>query len=364
MKRALQDRKRSHDDLEDQGKPEASNLRQLADDALHSTSETPQAPESPQPRRRRKHFALPLFVIHPSGAVTDVMACPDSGSDENIISLELATSLGLKMEQTSSDVPRQFTVANGKIVTAVGQVTTSCSFAAGAPSEMTNFECSFHVFSTLAVPMIMGVDFLLQTETLSKHRDRLVEQVVPAMQSLRVNSVGRPKRSLICRLDTYVGCATVDTGSDLDLVSPAFAKARAYKIEPAYEQLEFADCSVGYTSGVIRTSLVVGNVNDLGFHPRGEPIDLELFVLDNLNADILVGQDTVDTLDVFNLHSESLIPSMPRLGESDLNIIRHIGRLEKSVANLWNKVKRNLGGNSSGSLGSERAGEDSELTAS
>ncbi|KAJ4160271.1 hypothetical protein NW754_003397 [Fusarium falciforme] len=274
-----------------------------------------------------------------------------SGSDENIISLELVKYLGLKTEQAGSDEPRQFTVANGKMVKAVGQVSTRCRFVAGTPSGITSFECVFHVFNTLAVPLIMGADFLQQTETLNKHRDRLVEQPIPAMQALRVNSIGRPKRSLVCRLGTYVGCATVDTGSDLDLVSPAFAKSRAYKIEPAYEQVEFADCSVGCTSGVIKTSFVVGNANSLGFYPRGEPIDLELFVLDNLNADILVGQDTVDALDVFNLHSESLIPSMPRLGESDLNIIRHIGSLEKGVANLWNKVKRNLGGNPSGSSG-------------
>lgn len=290
-------------------------------------------------------------MASPSGASAEVTACPDSGSDENIISLELVQDLGLKTEETNSDEPRQFTVANGNTVTAVGKVSTRCSFAAGTPSETTSLECVFHVFNTLAVPLIMGLDFLQQTETLSKHRNRLVEQPAPAMQALRVNSVGRPKRSLVCRLDTYVGCATVDTGSDLDLVNPAFVKARGYKIEPAFEQLEFADCSVGYTSGVVKTSFVVGSVNPLGFRPRGETIDLELFVLDSLNADILVGQDTVDTLDIFNLHNESLIPSMPRLGESDINIIRHIGRLEQGTANLWKKIKSTLGGNPSGSSG-------------
>ncbi|RSL55441.1 ATP-dependent RNA helicase MAK5 [Fusarium duplospermum] len=169
------------------------------------------------------------------------------------------------------------------------------------------------------------------------------------MQALRVNSVGRPKRSLVCRLDTYVGCATVDTGSDLDLVSPKFANSRAFKVEPAFEQVEFADCSVGLTSGVIKTSFTVGNVNSLGFQPRGESIDLELFVLDNLNADVLVGQDTVDMLDVFNLHNESLIPSIPRLGESELNIIRHIGRFEQGAAGLWKKIKKAMGGDQPGS---------------
>jgi hypothetical protein len=56
--------------------------------------------------------------------------------------------------------------------------------------------------------------------------------------------------------------------------------------------------------------------------------------MDNLNADILVSRDTIDTLDVFSLHNESLIPSIPRLGVSDLNIIRHIGSFQQGVTTL------------------------------
>jgi hypothetical protein len=99
----------------------------------------------------------------------------------------------------------------------------------------------------------------------------------------------------------------------LDLVSPVFANPRAYKIQPAYEQDEFAECRVGCTSGVIKALFVVGNVSSLGFHPCEEPIDLDLFVMDNLNSDILVGQGTTDTLGFFNFHNKSLIPSILRL---------------------------------------------------
>ncbi|EHK50254.1 hypothetical protein TRIATDRAFT_314457 [Trichoderma atroviride IMI 206040] len=267
------------------------------------------------------------------------MACPDSGSDDNIISLELVDKLGLEIEQVGSDEPRQFSIANGNIITALGQVSTSCIFVNGSLSEPSTLKCTFHVFRTLAVELIMGVEFLQETETLDKHKDRLVEEFVPAMQSLRVNSVGESKRGLMCQLGRFVGCATVDTGSDLDLVSPAFAKSRAYKIEPGVEKVEFADRSVGYTAGVINTSFVVGRMSASEFHPCGEAIDIDLFVLDNLTADIIIGQDTIEELEVFNLHNDSLIPSIPRLRESDINIIRHIGSIEKGATTIWKKIK-------------------------
>lgn len=279
------------------------------------------------------------------------MACPDSGSDDNIISLELVDKLGLEIEQVGSDQPRQFSIANGKIVTALGQVSTSCSFASGSLSEPSKLECTFYVFQTLAVQLIMGLEFLQETETLSKHKDRLVEQFIPAMQSLRVNSVGKSKRALICRLGTFVGCATVDTGSDLDLISPAFAKSRAYKIEPKVEKLEFADCSVGYTAGVVNTSFIVGSMSASEFHPRGEATKLHLFVLDNLTADILIGQDTIDELDIFHLHKDSLIPNILRLGESHINIIRHIGSIERGATTLWKKAKAKFNDSTSGTYG-------------
>ncbi|KAJ3518864.1 hypothetical protein NM208_g14352 [Fusarium decemcellulare] len=186
----------------------------------------------------------------------------------------------------------------------------------------------------------MGMDFLYETETLSKHTDRLVEQLVPGMQSLRVNSVGSPKRSIMCRLDEAVGCATVDTGSDLDLVSPDFVHARSFNVTPAYELVEFADCSIATTSGVVTTRFSLGGEDEEGvFRPQGGSIDLDFYVLDNLNADILVGQGTIDELKVFTKHSASFIYNSDLLRESGVNIIRHKGRLEQQVERGMQKIK-------------------------
>ncbi|KAL5592241.1 hypothetical protein FOBRF1_013267 [Fusarium oxysporum] len=70
--------------------------------------------------------------------------------------------------------------------------------------------------------------------------------------------------------------------------------------------------------------------------------------MDNLNADIPVGQDTTNTRGFFNLHNESLIPSIPRLGESRLQPHPPHKKLRAGCYNAT-EVKSKLGGNPSGS---------------
>ncbi|TGJ81554.1 hypothetical protein E0Z10_g7192 [Xylaria hypoxylon] len=317
------------------------------DDSIRQISK-PQFPKHRTKKQKKRHV-LPIIIGSDADAV-EIMTCPDSGSDENIISLEFVHRLGLKIHGSGHE-PRRFSLANGKITEAIGQVTAQCSFSAGSPSDISIFDCFFHVFKSLAVPVIIGMEFLEQTETLSKHRDRLVEQLVPSMQALRVNSVGRPRRNLICSLNTYVGCASADTGSDLDLVSLRFARYGAFNIKPAHEQLEFADCSVGHTSGVIKVSFCVGDVE--GFLPCGNIVRLEFYVLEDLNVDILLGQDTVDVLNVFSLYTEYFIPSIPKLGGSNVNIISHKGTLERLASKIVDKMKdKTLSGTSRQNTGS------------
>lgn len=101
---------------------------------------------------------------------------------------------------------------------------------------------------------------------------------------------------------------------------------------------------MGYISGAIKASVVVGILNsEQRFHPHWEVIDLDLYVLDNLIADILIGQDTIDTLDIFNLHNESFIEeSDVNIARhiSNINIIRHIGSMERGVARLHKIIRK------------------------
>lgn len=292
-----------------------------------------------EPERRRTRDVLPIKISGNTDSL-EVKTCPDSGSDENIISLDLVRRLGLDIQKDQSgQEPMHFSIANGKIIEAIGQVAASCAFV-GPASDDSVFQCIFHVFSSLAVSAIMGMQFLRQTETLGRHKDRLVKEVVPSMQALQVKSIGRSKQSLVCRFDSYVGWANADTGSDLDLVSSEFARSRGFAIEPACEKLEFADCSVGFTTGVIRAPFTVGHMSDEdGFLPHGMTMSLDVYVLEDLTVDILLGQSTVENLDIFGSYAESFVPSIPQLGQSDVNIIRHIGVLEHLAKHSWNMVK-------------------------
>lgn len=302
-------------------------------------AETFRVPRALASRRPTKRLGLPL-IIFTDIQEESIIACPDSGSDDNIISQKTAEQLGLPIVDLPDQAPRAFVMANGREVSAVGQVRVQCAFKQDSLPTNTIIDCAFYVFQTLAVPMIMGIEFLQTTETLTKHRGRLIEQFIPSRQALRVCSVGRSKRDIVCRVGNYVGCATADTGSDLDLVSADFAASRAFQVDDECVELEFADGSTGYTVGMIRTTFSVGLVSDVeGFVPRSKEISVEMFILDNLNADILMGVDTIEELQAFSHHEDSFIAAITRLGQSDLNIIRYIGALERGVSRTWNFLK-------------------------
>ncbi|KEZ45915.1 hypothetical protein SAPIO_CDS1297 [Scedosporium apiospermum] len=279
--------------------------------------------------RRRKRYSLPLVI----GNTDTIMACPDSGSDDNIISLDVATKLGLVIDSPQQDM--RFSLANGKAVQAVGQVTTECSF----PDCDIGWSCTFYVFSDLAMPAIVGLEFLDTAEVFSKNKVLLVEELVPTLQALRVHSIGPPKKGLICRVGKSVSCARVDSGSDLDLVSPEFVRAREFTVHPVREKLQFADGSIGFTSGVIEATFSVGDVGGvMEFLPRSEELSLQLHILESLTVDVLVGLDTIEELDIYGQHASSFIQRMPQPGESDLCVIRHIGSVERFVKNTFNSL--------------------------
>lgn len=317
-----------HENRKDE-KPEAPSMR----------AKSFRMPRAPALRRPTKRLGLPL-IIFTDVQEESIIACPDSGSDDNIISRTIAEQLGLPIMDLPDQAPRAFMMANGREVSAVGQVRAKCAFKQSSLPTNTMIDCAFYVFQTLAVPMIMGIEFLQTTETLTKHRERLIEQLIPLRQALRVCSVGRSKRDVVCRVGNYVGCATADTGSDLNLVSADFAASRAFKVDDVGVELEFADGSTGYTMGMIKTTFSVGLVSDVeGFIPRSKEISVEMFILNNLNADILMGVDTIEELQAFSDHEDSFIAAITRLGQSDLNIIRYIGAIERGVSRTWNFLK-------------------------
>ena len=291
----------------------------------------PEAIASNREARRlmaRRRVCLPLILQSKKGPI-EVMACPDTGSDNNIVSLKLAKDLGLHLENV--DEPKEFMLANGKKVTPLRKSSLPYSFGPGNPTVSQYLVV--YVLDTLVVPIVLGIPFLQETETFTKLKDLLVAQIVPAADDLRVNCVHAqaPKRGIVCRLDSFVTCAKADTGSDLDLVSLQFAEKRGFVVHPGCERLEFADGSRGQTFGSLLVTFEVGELDSVrGFQPCARKREWEFHVLDNLPSDVVIGQSTLEDLEVLDQGIGSLI-RMPPAGLSDCQIIRHIGRIERII---------------------------------
>jgi len=122
--------------------------------------------------REAKKTRLGLRItVNPRGAAATVLACADTGADVNIMSETLAQALGFREYETKYG-RRKFRLANGKIVESVGQVWSPCAF--GAETDISvSMACIFHVLTKVVTPIIMGMQFLAETETLTNIRNDL-----------------------------------------------------------------------------------------------------------------------------------------------------------------------------------------------
>lgn len=281
-----------------------------------------QAIQQAKPARQR--WGMPLS-FQTQLEVTTVMSCVDSGTDDNAIVFWELRRLGLSMSVEADDV-KEFYLANGTTIKSQGKVACLCSFAQGYASS-DRFVTFFYVFETLVEPIIVGLKFLELTETLSKHRDRLVELDVPQVPPLRVLSIGMPRRNLFCRLAEDPVFATADSGSDLDFVSGKYAASRNLLILPNKERIMLADGSMITTSGVVRLPLSIGEMDadDVKEQPRKtRTISGEFHIFDGMVHDVLIGHTTIEILHIFTHFSSSLLPGFGHLNLSSLNIIRHL----------------------------------------
>jgi hypothetical protein len=297
-----------------------------------------------RPKRSRK--VLPLALTRGKTRLC-YQACPDSGSSNNIISLSTVKELGCEIETIDGKNSNSFVLANGKRVEALGRIAADCAFETGTQwGGQEALQCLFYVFRSLSVPLIMGIDFLDKTETYSKYMNRLIEEPRPVNSLIQVKSVGAPLKRLVCKLDKLIALATIDTGADLDLVSEDYARKWAFDIHKGVQFVEFADGSVGATAGTILVGFTIGRVvTDIdGHHFVGtsKTIEIMFHVLPGLTSDILIGQDTVEELNIFRAHAESVISGDPS-GHQSSAIIRLIGEKENTVSKIWNKLRGSVG---------------------
>jgi len=292
-------------------------------------------------RPRKPRLGLPI-TLHKQGVLATVLACADTGADVNIMSDEVAKTLGYS-DYNALPEKKEFALANGKLVEAIGMIESVCSFGVETESLLT-MTCAFYVLLKAATPIIMGLSFLEQTKTMTEHRERLVRVPTPALQALSVCSIDKPRWFLSCELNHRETLATPDSGSEIDLISPSFAAERGLTVYPGEEAIQMADGSIAITAGFVRVDLAVASINASSRKSHQKSfITVDLLLLDSLSHDLIVSEDSLEELQVFTKHSSALIPAPQESGPLGINRIRHLGAIDRIVS--W--VKKMIRGSSS-----------------
>ena len=276
------------------------------------------------PYRIRGKLDLPM-IIHQS----IVISRPDSGSEDNIMVLDLAQSLNLEVN-SAPEHQKGFRMANGKIVKAVGRTVAECSFA---KDPAVSLRCLFYVFHQLVTPLIMGMDFLNATQTLAAFRHRLEPRAIKSTMPLQICSLDLPRRRLYCLADSQPKLANADTGSDIDLMSLAYVQKRGFvteEIEPWNSVVQFADGSLTRLLGKVQVKIEIGTGSSAQSWKK------EFYVFDGLTCDILLGEDFLHSTAVFQFYSSAFALDAEDDGVCEVNAIVWFNIFESNLARVFN----------------------------
>ena len=248
--------------------------------------------EKMAPSRSIRMVDLPMII---QGAT--FISRPDSGSEENIIAADVVSTLDVKMDFAPEHC-KEFRIANGRSVWALGRITVNCAFAKDRTVEL---RCIFYVFQTLTSALIMGMPFLDETETLVKHQHRLQPRTIPSFRPIQMSSLNSPRKRLYCLVNSQPRLANADTGSEINVMSLDYALKRAFSMTAvglSSSTVQFADGSTSELVGKVRVLIILGT-------PEGPRVTTTFFVLDGLTCDILFGEDFLDQTRAFETYRDA-----------------------------------------------------------
>ena len=244
------------------------------------------------PSRSIRKVDLPMII---QGST--FISRPDSGSEENIIAADVLPTLDVKVD-TAPEHCKEFRIANGRSVWALGRITVNCTFAKDCTVEL---RCVFYVFQTLTSALIMGMPFLGGTQTLIKHQHRLQPRTIPSYRPVQISSLNSPRKRLYCLVDSQPRLANADTGSEIDVMSLDYALKRGFSMTAvglSSSTVQFADGSTSELVGKVRVLIVLGT-------PEGPRVTTTFYVLDGLTCDILFGEDFLDKTTAFETYRDA-----------------------------------------------------------
>ena len=267
-------------------------------------------------------MVLPIII---RGLTIDSRA--DSGSEDNIMSRDLISHLNLRIDN-SPEHHKQFRLANGNFVSALGRISVKCAFAKDPSIEL---RCTFYIFSQLISPIIMGMAFLDETETLVKYRHRLQPRLLTGTHQLC--SLNSPRCRLLCIVDSLPSLANADTGSDMDLMSLAYVRRRNFvmtEVDLECSTIEFADATTALIIGKVDVPVAVGG-------DEGHQILNTFYILVELTCDFLLSEEYLFETNAFERYRHAFSYEDCDDDAVDVNTIMWVNTTEKDFSRLWNR---------------------------
>lgn len=267
-----------------------------------------------------------------------VAAFPDSGSARNIVSYDFAKRNQLNIDTSTEGMVQ---TAAGSRVRTLGTVNLPFRFA----GEHETYMQQFYVLSKSLYDVILGSPFLQSTETFARQfAHRIKRRLRKISSNHRVCFTGSNHRMLAGWADGESISALPDTGSDVCLMSLAYARARGYPINTDYEhckQLEFVDGSTAETMGLVEGFQWKFDLSDSQVHSPN------VYVLEGLQTELLFSYEFLMSSDAFGAHSALFVNHEPLQEPSEgwlVNAIKLVreSKLGQSLAQKigWESSRR------------------------
>ena len=302
---------------------------------------------------RKMDMLIIINTVHSS-------AIPDTESLWNAMDAITAKKFGLTITNDTLGC-REFEIGNGRKIVSIGRVNVDFSFA---NEGMEALKTSFYVFSkiTTSVAIILGRQLLDATKTLTKHTYRLRERIDISQPIPSFNTLGISRRRFLCYLDSLRVQASADTGSDINIISPAYAVERGFHLEQLDESdpeyVEFPGGSLMSLSGKILAKFnTIAKPAGLAssFNPRVQTqrgaVDTSannskasrttwqddaqcFYVLWGLPVAVVLGQELLDSIAAFTHHQKAFIEIPEQDGHPEIKTIQTVNRISKLIKNF------------------------------
>ena len=236
---------------------------------LHNalTSQDPQPPELAQQLdvstgSQRSPIPTPVFQLPGTIETICVKALPDTGSSQNVIDKNLVQSLfpSIPILPVQESTDKLLVAPDGQPVPCIGKICLSWTFK----DEKEKHRRWFYVVENCSKGVIIGNGFLRQTETMSKHRNRLELTKPSELYSPRrhllsegVNEARHDEclRQLVLgRINSTDTLASLDTGCEANLMSIDLAQGLGLTILPlprSEQHVRYADGRQGSMLGQV-----------------------------------------------------------------------------------------------------------------